>query len=99
MAKLLPNSISGPFLEWLERGGHKITLKKDLMVITKDGKRGAIPFERHRAKEFYQLDEYLAQRYELFLTQYFKYGKDFIHDLRLGIGKSPSSIPPTAQYF
>lgn len=85
----LANSISAAFLEWLERGGHKITLKKNLMVITKEcngsSKRGVIPFERHEIKEFYELDEYLSQRYELFLKQYFNNGKGFIQDLHLAM--------------
>ena len=81
----LPNSISPAFIEWLDRGGHKIELKKNLLVIKKqfsDGvKRSVIPFERHEIKEFYELDEYLSQRYELFLKQYFNNGKSFIDDL------------------
>ena len=85
----LPNSISPAFLEWLDRGGHKITLKKNLMVIIKDCngsvKRGVIPFDRHEIKEFYELDEYLSQRYELFLKQYLNNGKSFIDDLNLAI--------------
>lgn len=75
----LPNSISGAFLEWLERGGHKLTIKKNVLVASKDGKRGVIPFERHQVKAFYQLDEYLTKRYELFLLQWLKYGKNFIY--------------------
>ena len=31
----LANSISGAFLEWLERGGHKLTIKKHLLVVVK----------------------------------------------------------------
>ena len=77
----LANSISGAFLEWLERGGHKLTLKKNAMVITKDSKRGWISFEKREIKEFYELDEYLSKRYELFLMQWFKYGKGFIEEL------------------
>ena len=78
----LANSISGAFLEWLERGGHKLTLKKNAMVITKDSKRGWISFEKREIKEFYELDEYLSKRYELFLMQWFKYGKGFIEELQ-----------------
>ena len=78
----LSNPISGAFLEWLERGGHKLSLKKNLMVVTKGDKRGVIPFERHKVKEFYELDEYLSKRYELFLMQWFKYGKGFIEELQ-----------------
>lgn len=85
----LPNSISAAFLEWLERGGHKITLKKNLMVITKEcngsSKRGVIPFERHEVKGFYDLDDYLSGRYEIFLKQYFNNGKGFIQDLSLAM--------------
>lgn len=85
----LPNSISSAFIEWLDRGGHKITLKKNLMVITKECngsvKRGEIPFDRHEIKEFYELDEYLSQRYELFLKQYFNNGKGFIYELKLAM--------------
>lgn len=81
----LPNNISPAFIEWLERGGHKITLKKNLMVITKEckgsAKRSVIPFERHEVKEFYDLDDYLSGRYEVFLKQYFNNGKGFIQDL------------------
>lgn len=50
--------------------------------MTKEGKRGVIPFERHEIKEFYDLDKYLSERYELFLNQYFKYGKGFVHELK-----------------
>lgn len=78
----LPNNISAAFLEWLERGGHKLTLKKNVMVITKDGKRGQISFEKHKTKEFYELDEYLSKRYELFLMRWLKYGKGFIEELQ-----------------
>ncbi|WP_111884000.1 hypothetical protein [Acinetobacter sp. CFCC 11171] len=82
----LPNSISPAFIEWLDRGGHKIELKKNAMIVKKqfsDGvKRSVIPFERHEIKEFYELDEYLSKRYELFLTQWFKYGKGFIEELQ-----------------
>ena len=81
----LPNSISPAFIEWLDRGGHKIELKKNVMIVKKkfsDGvKRSEIPFDRHEVKEFYELDEYLSQRYELFLKQYFNNGKSFIDDL------------------
>ncbi|WP_180069433.1 hypothetical protein [Acinetobacter sp. YH12112] len=81
----LPNSISPAFIEWLDRGGHKITLKKNLMVITKEcngsTKRGVIPFERHEVREFYDLDDYLSGRYEVFLKQYLNNGKSFIDDL------------------
>ena len=52
----LPNSISPAFIEWLDRGGHKIELKKNAMIVKKqfsDGvKRSVIPFERHEIKEF-----------------------------------------------
>ena len=85
----LPNSISSAFIEWLDRGGHKIELKKNVMIVKKkfsDGvKRSEIPFERHEIKEFYELDEYLYQRYELFLKQYFNNGKGFIQDLKLAM--------------
>ena len=85
----LPNSISPAFLEWLDRGGHKIELKKNVMIVKKqfsDGvKRGVIPFDRHEIKEFYELDEYLSQRYELFLKQYLNNGKSFIDDLNLAM--------------
>ena len=85
----LPNSISPAFIEWLERGGHKITLKKNLMVVTKEcngsAKRGVIPFERHEVREFYDLDDYLSGRYEVFLKQYFNNGKGFIQDLHLAM--------------
>lgn len=85
----LPNSISPAFIEWLDRGGHKITLKKNLMVITKEcngsTKRGVIPFERHEVKEFYDLDDYLSGRYEVFLKQYFNNGKGFIYELNLAM--------------
>lgn len=65
MAKLA-NSISGAFLEWLERGGHKLSIKKNLMVVTKGNKRGVIPFQGHKIKDFYELDEYLSERYKVF---------------------------------
>lgn len=82
----LPNSISAAFLEWLERGGHKIELKKNAMIVKKqfsDGvKRSVIPFERHEVKEFYDLDDYLSGRYEVFLKQYFNNGKSFVDDLK-----------------
>lgn len=82
----LPNSISAAFLEWLERGGHKIELKKNVMIVKKkfsDGvKRSEIPFDRHEVKEFYDLDDYLSGRYELFLKQYFNNGKSFVDDLK-----------------
>lgn len=82
----LPNSISTAFLEWLERGGHKIELKKNVMIVKKkfsDGvERSEIPFDRHEVKESYELDEYLSQRYELFLKQYFNNGKSFVDDLK-----------------
>lgn len=82
----LPNSISPAFIEWLDRGGHKIELKKNAMIVKKkfsDGvKRSEIPFDRHEVKEFYELDEYLSQRYELFLKQYFNNGKSFVDDLK-----------------
>lgn len=82
----LPNSISPAFIEWLDRGGHKIELKKNVLIVKKqfsDGvKRSVIPFERHEIKEFYELDEYLSQRYELFLKQYFNNGKSFVDDLK-----------------
>lgn len=85
----LPNNISAAFLEWLERGGHKIELKKNLLVIKKqfsDGmKRSEIPFERHEVKEFYDLDDYLSGRYEVFLKQYFNNGKGFIYELKLAM--------------
>lgn len=45
-------------------------------------KRSVIPFERHEIKELYELDEYLSQRYELFLKQYFNNGKSFVDDLK-----------------
>ena len=52
----LPNSISPAFIEWLDRGGHKIELKKNAMIVKKqfsDGvKRSVIPFERHELKSF-----------------------------------------------
>lgn len=85
----LPNSISPAFIEWLDRGGHKIELKKNVMIVKKkfsDGvKRSEIPFDRHEVKEFYELDEYLSQRYELFLKQYFNNGKGFIFELNLAM--------------
>lgn len=31
----LPNSISLAFIEWLDRGGHKIELKKNAMIVKK----------------------------------------------------------------
>ena len=81
MAKLA-NCVSGAFLEWLERGGHKLTVKKHLMIAVKGDKRGVIPFERHQIKEFYELDEYLSERYELFLKQWLNNGKGFVHELQ-----------------
>ncbi|WP_180115174.1 hypothetical protein [Acinetobacter sp. YH12140] len=82
----LPNSISPAFIEWLDRGGHKIELKKNAMIVKKQFsdsmKRSVIPFERHKIKEFYELDEYLSQRYEVFLKQYFNNGKSFVDDLK-----------------
>lgn len=81
----LANCVSGAFLEWLERGGHKLSLKKNLMVVTKGDKRGVIPFERHKVKEFYELDEYLSERYELFLKQWLNNGKGFIYELQSAI--------------
>ena len=81
MAKLA-NSISGAFLEWLERGGHKLTIKKNLMVAIKGNKRGVIAFEQHKIKEFYELDEYLSERYELFLKQWLNNGKGFVYELQ-----------------
>ena len=52
----LPNSISPAFIEWLDRGGHKIELKKNAMIVKKqfsDGvKRSVIPFERHEIMSF-----------------------------------------------
>lgn len=81
MAKLA-NSISGAFLEWLERGGHKLTIKKHIMVAAKGNKRGVIPFEHHKIQEFYELDEYLSERYEVFLKQWLNHGKHFVHDLQ-----------------
>ena len=38
-----------------------------------------------QTKEFYELDEYLSQRYEIFLKQYFNNGKGFIQDLHLAM--------------
>ena len=81
----LANSISGAFLEWLERGGHKLTIKKNLMVAIKGNKRGVIPFEHHKIQEFYELDEYLSERYELFLNQRLNNGKGFIYELKLAM--------------
>lgn len=82
----LPNSISPAFIEWLDRGGHKIELKKNVMIVKKkfsDGvKRSEIPFDRHEVKEFYDLDDYLSGRYEVFLKQYFNNGKSFVDDLK-----------------
>lgn len=82
----LPNSISPAFIEWLDRGGHKIELKKNTMIVKKqfsDGvKRSVIPFDRHEVKEFYDLDDYLSGRYEIFLKQYFNNGKSFVDDLK-----------------
>jgi len=82
----LPYSISPAFIEWLDRGGHKIELKKNVMIVKKkfsDGvKRSEIPFDRHEVKEFYELDEHLSQRYEIFLKQYFNNGKSFVDDLK-----------------
>ena len=75
----LPNSISSAFIEQLDRGGHKIELTKNVMIVKKkfsDGvKRSEIPFERHEIKEFYELDEYLSQRYEIFLSSISTMGK------------------------
>ena len=62
---------------------------QNVLIVKKqfsDGvKRSVIPFERHEIKEFYELDEYLSQRYELFLKQYFNNGKGFIQDLHLAM--------------
>ena len=32
----LPNSISPAFLEWLDRGGHKIELKKNVLIVKQE---------------------------------------------------------------
>lgn len=85
MPNKLPNCVSAAFIEWLERGGHKITLKKNSMVCTKNSKRGVIQFPRHEIQGFYELDEYLSGRYELFLTQWLKYGKSFIEELKFAM--------------
>ena len=84
MAKLA-NCVSGAFLEWLERGGHKLTIKKHIMVAAKGNKRGVIPFEHHKIQEFYELDEYLSERYEVFLKQWLNHGKHFVLDLQSSI--------------
>lgn len=81
MAKLA-NCVSGAFLEWLERGGHKLTIKKHIMVAAKGNKRGVIPFEHHKIQEFYELDEYLSERYEVFLKQWLNNGKGFVYELQ-----------------
>ena len=87
----LPNSISPAFIEWLDRGGHKIELKKNAMIVKKqfsDGvKRSVIPFERHEIKEFYELDEYLSQRYELFSKAIFQQWERFYSGFAFSYGE------------
>lgn len=82
MLKQLPSSIGAPFVEWCERGGHKVQIKKNKLIIKKGENFGVIEFDRNEPAELYQLNEYLSVRYELFLKQYLKYGKGFIAELR-----------------
>ncbi|MCH4243711.1 hypothetical protein [Acinetobacter gerneri] len=80
--KQLPHHISTPFMHWMFNGGHSAEVKTDCVVLRKNKNIGKIFCDGTTAKS-YLMNNYCAERYEMFLKQYFNNGKSFIDALNL----------------
>ncbi|WOE32786.1 MULTISPECIES: hypothetical protein [unclassified Acinetobacter] len=78
----LPDSLSSPFIEWLDRGGHGIKVKRNRVTATKGDKVGIIYCENGKTQSHYNMNEYLVERYQVFLKQWLNHDKQFILNLR-----------------
>lgn len=67
------------FVFWMQKGGHNLNERKGNIVMRKNGKVAEIYFSD---ADYYEINDYCKERYELFLTQWFKYGVEFIKNLK-----------------
>ena len=77
----LPNELCPAFMEWCVRGDHKIEVKKDRVLIRKNGKKGEIYCKRGHVQPSYPMNDYMVERFKLFSLQWLKHGKDFVTEL------------------
>jgi hypothetical protein len=77
----LPHNLCPAFIEWCARGGHQVKIKKDRVLLLKNGKRGEIFGKRGLVQETYAMNEYMIDRFYLFSLQWLKYGKQFVNEL------------------
>ena len=76
----LPHNLCTAFMQWMLNGGHIGKVNK-VAVVLKKGTNVAKIFCDGNNQPFYEMNEYCATRYELFLKQWFVQGVQFIQGL------------------
>ena len=75
----IKESIIFPFVVWMINGQHNVSEKKGNIVMKKNGKIAQIYCSKG---DYLEINDYCQERYVLFLTQWLKYGVDFIESLK-----------------
>lgn len=75
----IKESIVFPFVTWMMIGNHHLTEKKGNIVMRRNGKTAQIYFSKD---DYFEINDYCAERYEMFLKQWLKYGVEFIKNLK-----------------
>lgn len=67
------------FVVWMQKGGHNLNERKGNLIMKRNGKTAEIYFSND---DYYEINDYCKERYQLFLVQWFKYGVEFITNLK-----------------
>uniref|UniRef100_UPI0028B170F4 hypothetical protein n=1 Tax=Acinetobacter gerneri TaxID=202952 RepID=UPI0028B170F4 len=78
----LPHHISTPFMHWMFNGGHMGSVKKNCIALRKGKNIGKI-YCNGTEQPSYEMNEYCAERFTMFLKQYLNNGKKFIDHLTI----------------
>lgn len=76
----IKESIVFPFVMWMMLGNHHLTEKKGNIVMRRNGKTAQIYFSKD---DYFEINDYCAERYTMFLKQWLNNGVDFLNDLKM----------------